>query len=101
MVNGEVIWLEPIFNLLVFVPFSILLTRLKPDWSSFKVIGAGCLLSLTYEALQYILAIGVSDITDVLMNSLGVLLGLVIARNLKKYLERSDDAKRSDRYRRR
>ena len=36
------------------------------------------LISFIFEALQYILHIGVSDITDIIMNTLGGIIGISI-----------------------
>ena len=47
------------------------------------------LTSLVYECVQYVLAIGASDITDLIMNSLGGLAGIGIALVLSLVLRRS------------
>ena len=63
-------------NLLVFVPFglivSILFKDLRKGWK-LLLVGAG--LSLTIETLQLILAVRVFDIDDILLNALGTWLG--------------------------
>ena len=50
---------------------------LKPAWSFGRKLLAVVALSVTYEVLQYVLAIGASDITDVITNTLGGAAGLV------------------------
>ena len=65
-------------NLIVFVPlgllFGINLTRVS-FWRKLTLI---FLLSLTAEAVQFVLAIGRTDVTDVIMNTFGGLIGLVL-----------------------
>ena len=65
-------------NLLIFVPMGIYLQMLLPKRRLHikLIIIAGT--SLLLEALQYVLAIGRSDITDLLTNTAGGLLGLVL-----------------------
>ncbi|MGT2829938.1 VanZ family protein [Streptococcus hillyeri] len=41
-------------------------------------------LSLVYEATQYLLAIGMADITDVIHNILGAYLGFLMGKVLRK-----------------
>ncbi|MFR6766130.1 VanZ family protein, partial [Streptococcus pneumoniae] len=43
-----------------------------------RIVGTGFLISLLFECLQYILAIGITDITDLTLNTLGVCVGLLI-----------------------
>lgn len=43
-----------------------------------KIVSLGLLLSLLYETLQFILAIGISDVTDLLFNTLGVCCGILL-----------------------
>ena len=78
IVNGEVVEAEMVLNLLFFVPFGLCLPLIKSSWSYRKVIVLGFLLSLLYEGLQFALAIGMSDVTDLLLNTLGVCLGLFL-----------------------
>ena len=78
IVNGEVVEAEMVLNLLFFVPLGLCLPLIKSNWSYRKVIALGFLLSLLYESLQFALAIGMSDVTDLLLNTLGVCLGLLL-----------------------
>jgi glycopeptide antibiotics resistance protein len=77
---------EMIDNLIIFVPFGLLLgvnfkkTRL---WEKLTYIG---FFSLSVEALQFLLAIGVTDITDIIMNTLGGFVGLILYDVNKKYI---------------
>ncbi|MGT2933927.1 VanZ family protein [Streptococcus catagoni] len=78
IVNGDIVFAEMGFNLLFFVPLGVSLPLMFPKWSYVKIIGSGFLLSLIYESLQFILAIGKADVTDLLFNTLGLCIGLLL-----------------------
>lgn len=75
--NNQLHYQEIYLNVLIFVPFGIYLSMLKPDWSIIKKVIPIFLVSLSFESLQYIFAIGASDITDLLGNTLGGIIGVV------------------------
>ncbi|HEX9025071.1 MAG TPA: VanZ family protein, partial [Clostridium sp.] len=52
------------------------------------------LISLICEVLQYILNIGASDITDIINNTLGGLIGLMIFNRIEKALKNSIKAQK-------
>jgi glycopeptide antibiotics resistance protein len=66
---------EVIVNLLLFVPFGLFLGLLAPWWSWRRLAGVTALVSLALEATQFVLAIGSTDVTDVLVNTTGALIG--------------------------
>jgi glycopeptide antibiotics resistance protein len=68
--------LEVVVNLLLFVPFGVYLGLLAPArrWWVHAGVVAGA--SLALEVAQYVLAVGRSDSTDVVVNTAGGLLGL-------------------------
>lgn len=78
IVNGAVDVQEILYNGLVFLPFGLYLGMLQPcrSWWKNLLVMAG--VSLAYETLQYLLAIGASDITDLLMNTAGGAVGLLV-----------------------
>lgn len=78
MVNGDIEYAEMVYNVLFFLPMGVCLPVVAPKWSWKKIIATGFLLSLFYECLQFVLAIGIADITDVITNTLGVALGLLV-----------------------
>jgi glycopeptide antibiotics resistance protein len=49
------------------------------------------LLSLLFEAAQYILALGTSDITDLISNTLGGMAGLAFYRAIEKIKSEKTD----------
>ena len=87
IVNGKIVVAEMLFNLVSFIPLGVCLPLVKSPWPRWKIAGAGFLLSLVYECLQYILAIGATDITDLILNTLGVCVGLLLYQLFKKVLK--------------
>lgn len=78
VVNGKVDVSEMILNTIVFIPFGIYLSMMKEKWNFIQKLLPMFGTSLLYEVMQYILAIGGSDITDLITNTLGGILGLGI-----------------------
>lgn len=75
---------EIIENILIFIPLGLLL-KMK-DLSPQKIFLLGFLLSFTYEFLQYIFSIGVSDITDIIANTIGAILGSLVYSILSHFI---------------
>ena len=79
---------ESVENVLVFVPFGLLLSvnfhRLS-FWSKLLIV---LVTSIAAETIQYIFAIGATDITDVITNTLGGLIGIVGYDLGRKRIER-------------
>lgn len=65
-------------NILIFVPFGIYLCMLKSKWSFVKKAISIIGLTLTFEIIQFIFAIGRTDITDIIGNTLGGIIGIAI-----------------------
>ena len=76
VVNGRIYINEIIDNILVFIPLGIYICMLKEDWSILRKISVGFFVSLGIEVLQFILAIGATDITDLIGNTLGGIIGI-------------------------
>lgn len=76
--NGAMILREIIYNILLFIPLGIYICMLKSQWPFIKKVLPVIGLSLTFEVIQFIFAIGRSDITDVLGNTLGGIIGIGI-----------------------
>lgn len=76
IVNGRVNVSEILLNIAAFVPFGIYVSMLKPDGGFWKKVFPIFCVSLFYEVMQYILAIGGSDITDLIGNTLGGAVGI-------------------------
>jgi len=78
---------QEVENILVFIPFGLLLSinfkRLTFGSKLLVVLGA----SIAAEAIQYIFAIGATDITDVITNTLGGLIGIFAYDLSSKYVD--------------
>lgn len=77
-INGEVVYEEIIFNILAFLPFGMYLGILFKKSNIFQYILVFLLVSLSFEIIQYIFSIGASDITDVINNVLGGIIGIIL-----------------------
>ncbi|OUJ73882.1 VanZ family protein [Hymenobacter crusticola] len=69
-------------NVLLFVPLPFFLIRLFRFNSTYAIILAGISISVLIELAQFSWQIGVPDIDDVLLNTLGVMLGLFLYKRL-------------------
>ncbi len=76
ILNGKIDLKEIIYNILAFIPLGVYLQFYMSKESIGKKIFVGFLVSFILEFLQYIFAIGGSDITDLITNITGVILGL-------------------------
>jgi len=68
---------QSVENVLIFVPFGLLLSvnfKWMGFWSKLLIVFGA---SIAAETIQYIFAIGATDVTDVIANTLGGLTGLV------------------------
>jgi glycopeptide antibiotics resistance protein len=74
--NGTLRLDELIENVLIFVPFGIYIGMVKPNWSFARRILPIVGTSVAFETIQYIFAIGRADVTDVITNTLGGLIGI-------------------------
>lgn len=76
--NGKIDISEIILNIAAFVPFGIYISMIGDKLKITVKIVSAFLLSFLYESLQFIFAIGASDITDLIGNTLGGLIGIAI-----------------------
>lgn len=88
--NNRLHYKEIYLNVLIFVPFGVYLSMLKPDWSFLRKIFPIFLTSLSFESLQYIFSIGATDITDVMGNTLGGVLGILFYLFIQKHLKNKE-----------
>ncbi|WP_227868385.1 VanZ family protein [Clostridioides sp. ZZV15-6388] len=71
-------------NVGIFIPMGIFLPVVLKKLDKRNIIIIISLISLGFELIQYILAIGSSDIDDVILNSLGGILGIIIYTKVTK-----------------
>lgn len=76
---------EVMDNVLIFIPLGILLKMLNIE--NKKIIFLGFILSFTLETMQFIFSIGASDITDIITNTIGTIVGLFLYLILEKCLK--------------
>ena len=78
IVNGKIDTSEIINNIIVFIPVGIYVCMLKKDWPILKKISVGFFISLGIEVLQFVLSIGATDITDLIGNTFGGIVGILV-----------------------
>lgn len=76
VVNGKIELREIIYNVLVFIPMGIYINIFKSKWSFIQKILPCLGVSLLFEVIQYTFAIGASDITDIIGNTFGGIIGI-------------------------
>jgi glycopeptide antibiotics resistance protein len=81
--NGNTRW-EMEFNIAVFAPFGFYLAAAKHKMTPMKQVLITLLASFVLEVIQFIIAVGRSDMTDLLMNTLGGLIGIAAYYALSK-----------------
>lgn len=82
--HGKFDWSETIMNVLIFVPLGIYVGILFKRWKVGKKLFLVFITSLIVEVFQYILAIGAADITDLINNTIGGIIGLMIYIGIEK-----------------
>ena len=75
---------ETILNILIFVPLGIYAGVLFQTWTwQNKILFALC-VSFIVETLQYLLSIGAFDVTDIITNTSGGIIGFALLKILDK-----------------
>lgn len=89
--NGVIRFAEIRVNIFAFIPLGIYLCMLKAPWPFVKKLLTIVALTLTFEIVQFVFTIGRADITDVLSNTLGGIIGIGIYALLSKALKGRTD----------
>lgn len=89
VVNGRADISEIILNIVAFIPFGVYLSMLNSNWGFMKKIIPIFCVSLMYESIQYIFAIGGSDITDLIGNTLGGVIGIGLFFVLQRLIDKN------------
>jgi len=76
--NGVLGLREIADNILLFIPFGIYISVLRSEWPLLKRVLSAAALSLAFEVVQFIFALGRTDVTDLLGNTLGGVIGICI-----------------------
>lgn len=82
--SWRVFWVDLLGNLICFCPFGTLLALLRPKLTLPGAALAGLGLSLLIEVSQYLLGVGIADVDDLLLNTLGTVLGFALTRALQR-----------------
>jgi glycopeptide antibiotics resistance protein len=94
ILNGKIDVGEIILNAVIFVPLGIYAGILFERWIFGKKLFFFFLISLIVEGLQFILAVGAFDITDIITNTLGGIIGLMIFEAIEKAFNNSVKAQK-------
>ncbi|GAA4442772.1 VanZ family protein [Pontibacter saemangeumensis] len=94
ILNGQADFGEIILNVLIFVPLGIYAGILFQRWIFGKKLFFFFLISFIVEGLQYILAIGAFDITDIITNTFGGTIGLLLFKAIEKAFNNSVKAQK-------
>lgn len=90
IVNGKIYYGEIIDNVIIFIPVGIYIAMLWKDMKFYKKLIPIVLITLALEISQFILHVGATDITDILMNTLGGIIGIGIISLLYKVFKNND-----------
>ena len=92
--NSEVDVSEIILNTIIFIPLGIYAAALFRRWVLGNKILFFVSTSLLFEAVQYIFRIGAFDVTDIITNATGGLVGLLLFKLIKKLFNDSSKAQK-------
>ncbi|HBF3389408.1 TPA: VanZ family protein [Clostridioides difficile] len=84
IVNGKMDLSEIIQNALAFIPLGLFIHVLWEQKSLLKQFIPIVCTSLLFEVIQFTFAIGATDITDLISNSLGGIIGVILAITISK-----------------
>lgn len=78
-----------LLNILAFIPLGILVKAINYDGKIFKSLLLGFFFSIFIELSQYLMSLGVSDTTDIISNSLGTYIGIILYTYLVSLLTKN------------
>lgn len=80
-------------NVILFIPFGIYINMIIKDAKLSKSICIIAVISFIFEVIQYILGIGASDITDIITNTIGGIIGIGIYIIIKSIFKSDNKVK--------
>jgi glycopeptide antibiotics resistance protein len=92
--KGKIDLSEIILNIIIFVPAGIYAGVLFKRRSFVKKLFFFFLVSLVFEALQFVLRIGAFDVTDIITNTIGGITGVIIFKAIEKLFNNSSKAQK-------
>lgn len=78
---------EMVMNVIVFIPLGLYLSVLNMPKKIWARVLTGFAVSLIFESVQYIFEIGTTDITDLINNTVGTIIGVLLCYGLRKLLK--------------
>jgi glycopeptide antibiotics resistance protein len=87
--NGKIDVAETILNVVIFIPLGIYAGVLFKRWSFGKKLFFFFLISLVFEILQFFFRIGAFDVTDIITNTIGGIIGLMMFKAIEKLVNNS------------
>lgn len=84
--HSPVSW-DMLYNMVMFVPFGIVYCYYQKNFCIYKAIGLSFLTTFLIEASQFIFKTGVVDIDDLMINTMGSLVGIFLYIVLRKILQ--------------
>lgn len=84
--HSPVSW-DMLYNMVMFVPFGIVYCYYQKTFCIYKAIGLSFLTTLLIEAAQFVFKTGVVDIDDLMINTMGSLVGIFLYIVLRKILQ--------------
>ena len=84
--HSPVSW-DMLYNMVMFVPFGIVYCYYQKKFSIYKAIGFSFLTTFLIEASQFVFKTGVVDIDDLMINTMGSLVGIFLYIVLRKILQ--------------
>lgn len=76
--TGKIDLSEIVLNVIIFIPLGVYTGVLFNRWKLSGKLFFFFLISFLFEGLQYVISIGAFDLTDIITNVLGGVLGLII-----------------------
>lgn len=86
--NEKIAFSEIIQNAIAFIPYGLFIHILWEEKPLLKRCIPIICTSLMFEGIQFIFAIGASDITDIISNSFGGIIGIMIAVSISKVFKK-------------
>jgi glycopeptide antibiotics resistance protein len=73
--SNRIIFINVIGNILLFIPLGMMVRTLYPSWWRYP---ASLAVIVALESVQYITKLGVFDLTDMVLNYLGIIIGFAL-----------------------
>lgn len=90
LLNGSLNLEEIVSNIIIFIPFGCLL-KVTYKRNFLETLVIVCSFSITIEILQFVFAIGATDITDIITNTIGGILGYGVYTSFNKIFGNKTD----------